>query len=106
MSAREKVTGVDMRLRVLLASIGLLAALFLLAPRDLHGDWTWKECIDESFADYNGCLSATDSRFEQFLCDLAWELDVAVCTATIFGDVRNGYEEGSDDESPPNAPPA
>ena len=96
MTARENVTGVDMRLRVLLASIGLLAALFLLAPRDLHGDWTWKECIDDSFEDYNGCLSSTDSRFEKFLCDVAWELDVVVCSSKAVGDVRDGYENGSD----------
>lgn len=96
MSAREKVSGVDMRLWVLLASVSLLAALFLLAPRDLHGAKTWKQCIDSSFADYNACLSSTDSRFERFLCDVAWELDVAVCTATTFGDVKEGYEEGSD----------
>lgn len=96
MSVREKVMGVDMRLRVLLGSIGLLAALFLLAPRDVHGAKTWKQCIDSSFADYNACLSSTDSRFEKFLCDVAWELDVAVCTATKFGDVKEGYEEGSD----------
>jgi hypothetical protein len=96
MSAREKVTGVDMRLRVLLASVGLLAALFLLAPRDLHGAKTWKQCIDSSFADYNACLSATDSKFEKFLCDVAWELDVVVCSSKAVGDVRDGYENGSD----------
>jgi hypothetical protein len=85
-----------MRLRALIASVGLLAALFLLAPRDLHGAKTWKECIDGSFASYNACLSSSDSRFERFLCDVAWELDVAVCTAKAVGDVKEGYEEGSD----------
>ena len=96
MSAREKVTEVDMRLRVLLASVGLLAALFLMAPRDLHGAKSWKECIDNSFAGYNSCLSSTSGRFERFLCDVAWEIDVVVCSAMAAGDVRKGYENGSD----------
>jgi hypothetical protein len=96
MSAREKVAGVDMRLRALLVSVGLLAALFLLAPRDLQGAKSWKQCIDGSFADYNSCLSSTDSRFEKFLCDVAWEIDVVVCSSRAAGDVRDGYERGSD----------
>lgn len=91
MSVREKVRGVDMRLRVLLASVGLLAALFLLAPRALHGD-TWKQCIDGSFADYNSCLSSTDSRFEKFLCDVAWELDVVACTSKAIGGIKDNFE--------------
>lgn len=96
MSVREKVTGVDIRLRALLVSVGLLAALFLLAPRDLHGGWSWKDCIDGSFAGYNGCLSATDSRFEKFLCDVSWEIEVIGCSARAAGNVRKGYRQGSD----------
>ncbi|MGH7446651.1 MAG: hypothetical protein ACREK1_01255 [Longimicrobiales bacterium] len=95
MSARGKVIGSDLRLRVLVAFVGLLAALFLLAPRELHGAKSWKECIDESFADYNSCLTPTTSWFERKLCDIAWEFDAALCTAYIIGDIRNAYEDGS-----------
>lgn len=95
MSVREKVKGVDMRLRALLVSVGLLAALFLLAPRDLHGGWSWKDCIDDSFMGYNSCLSGTGSRFEKFLCDVSWEIEVVVCSAKAAGNVRKGYQRGS-----------
>lgn len=95
MTARGRVIGSEWRMRVLLAFTGLLAALFMLAPRELHGAKSWKECIDESFADYNACLSPTTSWFERKLCDIAWEFDAALCTALIIGDIKNAFNEGS-----------
>ncbi|MBR9989600.1 MAG: hypothetical protein KFH98_07585 [Gemmatimonadetes bacterium] len=83
------------RRTLVLASVGLLAVLFLLVPRDLQGAKTWKECIDDSFAEYNECLMESTSWFNRALCDLNWELQVAVCTASAFGDIKNAYEDGS-----------
>jgi hypothetical protein len=95
MTRRGEVTVGGTRMRVVLASIGLLAALFLLAPRDLHGAKSWKACIDEAFLDYNDCLMESTSWFNRKLCDLNWELEVALCSAYIVGDIKNAYNEGS-----------
>jgi hypothetical protein len=87
------------RMRVLTAAVGLLAALFLLAPRDVRGATTnWKECVDEAFAGYNDCLMESTSWFNRKLCDLDWELDTALCTARALGDIKNAFNEGSSDE--------
>ena len=84
-------------MRLLLASVGLLAALVLLAPRDAYGAKSWKECVDESFGEYNDCLMETTSWFNRKLCDLDWELKVVLCSAYIGGDIKNAFEEGSPD---------
>jgi hypothetical protein len=97
MYRRGEVIGGGARVRVVVAAIGLLAALFLLAPRDLHGADSWKECVDESFADYNDCLMETTSWFNRKLCDINWELEVTLCSAYIIGDIRKAYNEGSGD---------
>ena len=84
-------------MRWVLASVGLLGALFLLAPREAYGAKSWKQCVDESFAEYNECLMETTSWFNRKLCDLDWELKVALCSAYIAGDIKNAYNEGSPD---------
>lgn len=96
MSGRSNVGG-GTRLRAVLASLGLLAALFLLAPRELHGEGDWKECVDGAFLDYNDCLMESSSWFNQALCDFNFEFEVALCTAYIVGDIKEAYEEGSPD---------
>lgn len=95
MSVRSETSQARTRLHAAIISLGLLATLFLLAPRDLHGAKTFKECIDDTFVDYNACLMESTSWFNQKLCDLSWEFEVAVCTAEKIGDVINGYEDGS-----------
>lgn len=96
MSRRGEVIRGSTRLRVLLASVGLLAALFLLAPRDLHGAKSWKACVDEAFAEYNECLMESTSWFNRKLCDVNWELEVVLCSAYIAGDIKNAYNDGSE----------
>lgn len=91
----QRVMRDSARRALVLASVGLLAVLLLLAPRDLQGAESWKECVDGAFAEYNDCLMESTSWFNQALCDLNWEFQVAVCTAAAFGDVKNAYEEGS-----------
>lgn len=95
MTARSEVSRGRARVHAALVSLGLLAALFLLAPRDLHGAKSFKECIDGTFADYNSCLMESTSWFNRKLCDISWEFEVAVCAAQKVGDVINGYEDGS-----------
>lgn len=95
MSRRGEVIAVGTRMRVVLASIGLLAALFLLAPGSLSGAKSWKGCMDEAFLEYNDCLMESTSWFNRKLCDLNWELEVALCSAYIIGDIRKAYNEGS-----------
>ncbi|HSK20959.1 MAG TPA: hypothetical protein VK912_17520 [Longimicrobiales bacterium] len=97
MSRRGEVPGGGTRMRWVLASVGLLGALFLLAPREAYGAKSWKQCVDESFAEYNECLMETTSWFNRKLCDLDWELKVALCSAYIAGDIKNAYNEGSPD---------
>lgn len=97
MSVHGMVSGGNTRLKVLLASVGLLAALLLVAPRDLSGAESWKECVDGAFADYNSCLMESSSWFNRSLCDLNWELETAVCTAGQLGNIREAFNEGTDD---------
>lgn len=93
MSRRGEVIAGSMRRRVLLATVGLLAALLLVAPRDARADW--KDCVDKAFAKYNSCLMQSTSGFHRALCDLNWEFDMAYCTAGTIGGIRRIYEEGA-----------
>ncbi|HEX2166489.1 MAG TPA: hypothetical protein VHG09_04550 [Longimicrobiales bacterium] len=95
MSGRGEVIHGSRRTRIMLASLGLLAALFLLAPRDVQGAKTWKGCVDEAFGGYNDCLMESTSWFNRKLCDIDWELEVTLCSAYIIGDIKNAYEDGT-----------
>jgi hypothetical protein len=97
MSVRGETIAGSGRMRYVLAAIGLVVALFMLAPGDALGAKTWKECVDDAFADYNDCLMESTSWFNRTLCDLSWELEVAVCTAAKLGDIKNAYNEGSEE---------
>jgi hypothetical protein len=93
MSRRGEIMAGSTRTRVLLATVGLLAALLLLAPGDARADW--KSCVDKAFAKYNTCLMQSASWFERALCDANWEFDMAWCTAGTLGGIRAVYEEGN-----------
>lgn len=94
MSGQGNVIGRGTRLLVVLA-LGLAATLFLLAPRSLEGAESWKECVDDAFLEYNACLMESTSWFNQKLCDFNFELEFALCSAYIVGDIKNAYEDGS-----------
>jgi hypothetical protein len=75
----------------------LLATVLLLAPHALAGATSnpgtnWRECVDNSFADYNSCLMESSNWFHQKLCDLAFEGDVVWCTAKYIGEVKSAYD--------------
>ncbi|HEX6132798.1 MAG TPA: hypothetical protein VFZ24_02370 [Longimicrobiales bacterium] len=90
MSARVEVRRRSVRVRLLLASIGVVVALLLLLPRGARaGDW--KECVDDAFLDYNDCLMDGGGWFERKLCDLDWEFEVTLCTALAVGEIRNAW---------------
>lgn len=96
MSVRNEVSRGRTRFHAALVSLGLLAALLLLAPRDLQGAKSFfAACMDDSFAGYNECLMESSSWFHRAVCDLSWEFDASYCLAASIGDVKNGYEDGS-----------
>lgn len=95
MSGHGNVMSGGTRLLVVLASVGLAATLFLLAPRSLEGAESWKECVDGAFLGYNDCLMESTSWFNQKLCDFNFELEFTLCSAYIAGDIKNAYEDGS-----------
>lgn len=88
-----KSRGGSVRRRTLgmLAALGAAGALYLLVPADARGAEAWKECVDEAFAGYNTCLMNSGGWFERKLCDLDWELEVALCTAKAVGEIRNAW---------------
>jgi hypothetical protein len=74
---------------ILLAGLLVLPLLVLVVPRAASADaGEWRRCVDEAFADYNSCLMEGDSWFGRMICDLSWELDVALCTAERLGEIR------------------
>jgi hypothetical protein len=93
--SRRSNTGRAGALRWALCALVLSAALLAVAPRDLYGEKSWKECVDDAFVDYNRCLMSSGGWFERKLCDLAFEFEVTRCTAVAIGDIRKGYNEGS-----------
>lgn len=95
MYGRGEVIHGGRRMRIVLASFGLLAALILLAPREAQGAKSWKGCVDDAFAGYNDCLMESTSWFNQKLCDIDWEIKVTLCSAYIIGDIKDAYENGS-----------
>ena len=98
MNARVEAARSAVFRRALIVSLGVLAVLFAIVPRDLRGAKTWKECVDIAFADYNACLMNAGGWFERKLCDLAFEFDAALCTALIIGDIKKAYNEGSTEQ--------
>lgn len=75
----------------------VLVALSLLAPSAVSGatsnpGTTWRECVDNSFADYNGCLMESDGWFHRKICDIAFEADVVWCSAKYIGEVKSAYD--------------
>lgn len=81
--------------RGLLAS-AVVAALVVLARPALGAEAeTFQECVDEAFAGYNACLMESDGWFHRKLCDISWELEVAVCAAEKVGEVRRAWNGGA-----------
>jgi hypothetical protein len=76
----------------------VLTAVSLVAPRALSGATSnpgtnWRECVDNSFADYNECLMESSNWFHQKVCDIAFEADVVWCSAKYAGDVKSAYNQ-------------
>jgi hypothetical protein len=84
--------------RVVIGSVRRLVvpALVMLSFISLGGpaaaeEWeagTWRKCVDSATLDYNTCLMEAGSGFSRMICDVSWEIDVAVCTAKAIGEIR------------------
>lgn len=89
---KRKLIGRLLDVRVTAAAL-LVPGLALAAatmPRPAHAaEEDWKECVDEATADYNSCLVNAVGRWDRWLCDVNWELEVALCTAEAIGKIRD-----------------
>lgn len=79
-------------MRALTAGVvpALLALMMAVPVRvEAQGAGTqWKGCVDDALLDYNECLMEGGGWFSQKLCDIAFQIDVVVCSATVWGTVK------------------
>ena len=95
---RQEIGRSAQRFRVQLLSLAALA-LLTIAPLAARAEAAaagpgagtlFKECYDQSWLSYNSCLVNSDGSFDRFVCDLAWEMDLAFCGAEYVRRMRTG----------------
>jgi hypothetical protein len=66
-----------------------LVTVSLVAPQRVAADGTeWRHCVDGAWGEYNGCLMESSGWFDRKVCDIAFQLDVVVCSARVIGEIK------------------
>jgi hypothetical protein len=78
--------------RALAAAVAVAVAVLGVALPGKVSAGEWKACVDTAFADYNSCLMSAGGKFDRWLCDIDFELDIVLCSAKFVGDVKEAMK--------------